>query len=244
MPCTGNCEGYMLYLFDGSKEGFLTALTRAFQEEESFVTSKRVQLCLGQGQVCVKTDVDLAKRVAVRLRSFDKRSTDDLDLLLRSGEEDNEQIAFRYFRLLAQEKVPVRGRLSHLDVFRAVECIQKVSAEIHRFHGFIRFMETASGALYAPFSPDNDIVDLLLPHFRARLPQFAFVLHDVKRQKAAVYDGNPPFSLPFLRRTCFLRRTKRVGRDFGANTIKPWIFPPVGGSSKCAGICPPVIGVF
>ncbi len=194
----------MLYLFDGSKEGFLTTLARAFEDGEAFVTSKRIQPSLGQGQVCVESDFSLAKRVENKLLSFDRESRRDLDLLLRSGEETNEQIAFRYFRLLAAEKLPVKRRLADLDVFRAVELIRKISLEIHRFHGFIRFMETESGALYAPFSPDNDICDLLLPHFRTRLPRFPFVLHDVGRKKAAVYDGRASFVAPLKEATVVL----------------------------------------
>ncbi len=186
----------MLYLFDGSKEGFLTTLTRAFEDGEAFVTSKRVQPALGQGQVCVESNFELARRVENKLLSFDRESGRDLDFLLRSGEENNEQIAFRYFRLLAKEKAPIKRRLADLDVFRAVEGMRKIGLEIHRFHGFIRFMETASGALYAPFSPDNDICELLLPHFQARLPHFPFLLHDVGRKKAAVYDGRASFVAP------------------------------------------------
>ena len=186
----------MLYLFDGTKEGFLTAFTHAFLDGEAMLSSKTVQLQLGQGQVCVETDFLLAERAQNRLLSFDRDCLRDLDTLLRCGMEDNEQVAFRYLRLLAKAKRPVNRRLAEPDVFRAVEYIKKVGHEIHKFHGFIRFMETASGALYAPFSPDNDICDLLAPHFKNRLPQFPFVLHDVKRQKAAVYDGNALFTAP------------------------------------------------
>ncbi len=186
----------MLYLFDGSKNGFLTALIRAFEDEEAFLASKRVQLALGQGQVCVERDDGLALRVEKRLLSFDCECMRELDTLLRSGEDMHEQIAFRYFRLLAREKVPVSKRLADLDVFRAVECMRRVNWEVHKLHGFVRFMETASGALYAPLSPDNDICDLLAPHFRARLPQYPFVLHDVRRKKAAVYDGKHLFVAP------------------------------------------------
>ena len=121
---------------------------------------------------------------------------EDLDILLRSGMENNEQIAFRYLRLLAKTKAPIGKRLADLDVFHAVECMKKVRYEIHRFHGFIRFMETASGALYAPFSPDNDICDLLAPYFQRRFPNFPFVLHDVKRGIATVYDGKNIFTAP------------------------------------------------
>ncbi len=186
----------MLYLFDGSKNGFLSTLPKAFQDEEAIVTSKPTQLRLGQGQVCVETDIHIAERVKNRLLSFDRDCIRDLDILLRSGMEDNEQLAFRYFAKLAQIKRPIGKRLADPDVFRAVECMRKVSHEIHKLNGFIRFMETQSGALYAPFSPDNDICDLLAPHFRARLPQFPFVLHDVGRKKACVYDGERLFVAP------------------------------------------------
>ena len=144
----------------------------------------------------VPTDFARAKRAEERLLTFDRDFAFDLDRLLRCGMDDKEQVAFRYVRLLAQEKRPVAKRLANPDVFSAVEYIKKVGYEIHKMHGFIRFMETQSGALYAPFSPDNDICDLLVPHFRARLPQFPFVLHDVKRQKAAVYDGKNVFVAP------------------------------------------------
>ncbi len=199
----------MLYVFDGTKNGFLTALIRAFDDGEAFISSKPVQLCLGQGQVCVEKDIDLAKRVENRLLSFDGECMRDLDTLLRSNEECNEQIAFCYFRLLAKEKVPVKNRLADLDVFRAVELIRKVGLEIHRFHGFIRFMETKSGALYAPFSPDNDICDLLVPHFKARLPHYPFVLHDVGRKKAAVYDGSAVFLAPLEEATVLLSANEK-----------------------------------
>lgn len=186
----------MLYLFDGTKNGFLTALVKAFPDEEAIVGSKCVQIPLGQGQVCVETDFSLAERAKNRLLSFDKDSMHDLDTLLRSGMENNEQIAFRYFRLLAKYKRPIGNQLAEIDVFNAVECMKKIGHEIHKLHGFIRFMETESGALYAPLSPDNDICDLLAPHFQKRLPNYPFVLHDVKRKKAAVYDGERLFLAP------------------------------------------------
>lgn len=186
----------MLYHFDGTKDGFLTAFTRAYLDEDAILSSKTAQLLIGQGQVCVETNITLSQKAENRLLSFDCDCMDDLDILLRSGMENNEQIAFRYLRLLAKIKAPVGKRLADLDVFHAVECMKKVRYEIHRFHGFIRFIETASGALYAPFSPDNDICDLLAPYFKGRFPQFPFVIHDVKRKKAAVYDGKIIFTAP------------------------------------------------
>ncbi len=199
----------MLYLFDGSKNGFLTAFIKAFPDEDAVVTSKLAQMRIGQGQVCVETDLSLSERAENRLLFFDRECINDLNILLRNGAEDNEQVAFRYLRILAREKRPVRKQLAEPDVFHAIEYIRKVGWEIHKFHGFIRFMETGSGALYAPFSPDNDICELLAPHFRNRLPQFSFVLHDVKRKKAAVYDGQTVFVAPLEEAEILLAANER-----------------------------------
>jgi len=184
----------MIYFFDGTKDGFLTAFLAAFQDKDAVLTSKNGQLPLGLTPVSIQTDIEKAKKAEQRLLCFDNECMQDLDILLRSGEADNEQVAFLYFRLLANTKKPIGHRLAETEVFNAVQYIRKVRFEIHRLHGFIRFMETASGALYAPFSPDNDVCDLLAPHFKARLPQFPFVLHDVTRKKATVYDGKNVFN--------------------------------------------------
>ena len=186
----------MIYIFDGTIDGFLTAFVEAYEDENALLTSKQAQLPLSCQPVFIHTDAARAKRAKNRLLAFDRNCIFDLDKLLRCGMPDNEQVAFEYFRVLAKQKRSVCNQFSIPAVFSAVQYIKKVGLEIHRFHGFIRFMETESGALYAPFSPDNDICDLLAPHFRKRLPQFPFVIHDVKRKKAAVYDGVNCFVAP------------------------------------------------
>ena len=186
----------MLYIFDGTQTGFLTAFVRAFSDADAVLSSKKIQLLLGQEPCFIDADAHVAQKAAERLTSFDRHALNDLDRLLRSGMEDNEQIAFRYFRFLARLKRPVGKRLAEPDVFAALECMKKVGWEIHKLHGFVRFMETESGAVYAPISPDKDICDLRVPHFRARLPEYPFVIHDVARAKAAVYDGKNTFVAP------------------------------------------------
>lgn len=186
----------MIYFFDGSEEGFLSAFPVAFRDEAATVTSRNAQMTLGQTCTFVPTDHVRAERARQRLLSFDGKCMSDLNFLLRSGDAAAENVAFRYFRLLARKKSPVRRMLADGDVIAATECIRRVTYEVHRMHGFLRFMESASGALYAPVSPDHDIVDLLVPHFRARLSKIPFVIHDVGRKKAAVCDGTHTFCVP------------------------------------------------
>lgn len=186
----------MLYFFDGTENGFFTVFLYAYRDENAVVTSRAIQIPLGETPVRVQTDIQSASRARARFCELDKRCLKELSLLLRSGEQDCEQTAFDYLKSIARAGRATRRNLADPAVFKAVETLRRVGLEIHRFHGFIRFMETASGALYAPFSPDNDICDLLAPHFKARLPDYAFVLHDVKRKKAAVCDGKATFVAP------------------------------------------------
>ena len=186
----------MIYFFDGSKDAFLTAFLLAFRDEDALFTTGNHQLTLGQKSVFVRADTEKARRCAARLTELDARCMHDLSLLLRSGEPERGQIAFCYFRLIASRQRPVHGELAEEAVLRAKECIRRVTFEAHRLKGFVRFLECASGTLYAPIFPDHDICDLLLPHFRSRLPEIPFAIHDIRRNKAAVWDGSHTFVAP------------------------------------------------
>ena len=86
--------------------------------------------------------------------------------------------------------------LAEACVLAATELMERIRREIDRLHGFVRFMESASGALYAPVTPDHDIIDLLAAYFQKRFSAYPFVIHDLKRKKAAVYDGTALFAAP------------------------------------------------
>lgn len=189
----------MIYFYDGSKEAFFTAFLLAFHDEDALLTSGQKQLLLGQECYFVKTDRERAEKAERRFAALDKECLRELGYLLRSGESERDMAAYRYFKLIAREKRPVREMFSEPDVIAAEECIRRVLHEIERFRGFLRFLECESGALYAAFSPDHDICDLLVPHFRARLGKIPFLIHDVSRKKAAVYDGEHVFLAPLER---------------------------------------------
>ncbi len=186
----------MIYCYDGSENGFLTAFLLAYSDTDAVLVSGQFQLPFGQEAVTVKTDIERAKNVRNRLLSFDGQCMNELKTLLRCANPMRDNATFDYFKLIATKKRPVRTMLAEDVVILAKDLIWKVKHELEQFRGFVRFMESASGALYAPISPDHDICDLLACHFRARFPQFPFVIHDVKRKKSAVYDGKNIFEAP------------------------------------------------
>jgi probable DNA metabolism protein len=74
------------------------------------------------------------------------------------------------------------------DVAAALAISKKVGRELHRLLGLTRFRLLDRGILYAPLEPDNDLIALLAPHFAIRLPREDWLIHDVKRKKAALYN--------------------------------------------------------
>lgn len=179
------------YITDGSEDCFYTAVFDAYKNENCIITSQGdVQLGLGYELIEVERDENKAERVKRKLNLLDAGALNDIKLILKSCDPLKENIAFEYVKLIVKNGGAVRNMQADPRVLEATDVISKVTGETHRMKGFLRFMENADGVLYAPYSPDNDITDMLSVHFAERLGGQKFVIHDVKRKIAALYDGN------------------------------------------------------
>lgn len=67
---------------------------------------------------------------------------------------------------------------------------QKVKIERHRMLGLLRFRLLAGPVeiYYAAMEPDNNILALITPHFAKRLSDQNWVIHDLPRGLAALYN--------------------------------------------------------
>lgn len=178
------------YLVDGSEENFYTAVFDAYKDNDCIITSERnVQLGLGFEVKDVITDGDKARRVKAKINALDRGAEEDVSLLLRSDSALKESVAFDYIKLIIANRGAVRSMLANPTVIEMTTLRTRVFGEAHRMKGLLRFMENANGVLYAPYSPDNDITEILALHFAARFSGKQFVIHDVKRKIAAMFDG-------------------------------------------------------
>ena len=180
----------IFYFCDGTPENFFTAVFDAYKETECVITSdSELQLSLGCETVRVQTDLKKCERVRRGLKKYDKYAEDDILRAFRSYDTNKEQICFLYIKRIFQYKKPVRNAYNLPEVVDLNTVLQQISYETHRFTGFLRFKETAGGTFYAPYSPDNNITDLLMPHFVARF-RAPFIIHDIKRKIAGLYNGS------------------------------------------------------
>lgn len=179
-----------IFICNGTEDGFYTAVFQAFKENDCIITSdSEVQLSLDSEIIRVETDAEKSGRVKNGINKYDREGTADISLVLRSCDGLKEQTAFEYIKTLMRKKSPVKKAYNLPEIIEFNDLLYKVTGETHRMKGFLRFMESAGGAFYAPYSPDNDITELLMPHFAERFKSQKFVIHDLKRKIAGMYNG-------------------------------------------------------
>lgn len=186
-----------IYRLNGELDCFFTAVFLAYNDAAAYLTaSSCMQGCIGETVVTVEVDEGKAARVIKKIKSIDATALFDVQTILCSSAYDSEQTAFLYVKELVKAGRAVRGHLSVECVRRAMDLRAQVLGEVHRLKGFLRFSETLGGVMYAPCSPDHDVVELLLPHFVGRLSGIPFAIHDVHRGKAALYNGRESVVMP------------------------------------------------
>ena len=182
-----------VYFFDDGKAGFYSAVFNAYEqkrENDAYLTSLNTFQCaFGDESERVETDETKAARVQKSVRLFGGMKADnDIKTAFRSDCPEKAQIAFCYVKRLLKEKRDISRSFSFDEVMPFNTLVDKVWLERHRFTGFLRFEETKNGFLYAEYAPDNDITDLLAPHFVKRI-NLPFVICDVKRNRFAAWNG-------------------------------------------------------
>ena len=180
-----------IFITDESSDSFFTAVFDAYRERECSITScEDVQLSFDCEIVRVKYDREKCERVQRGIEKYDSGAIHDILLVLRSGDRNKEQIVFNYIKRLIEHKNPIDKAYNLPEVVAFSDLRHRVTYEVHKMTGFLRFIESENGALYAPYSPDNDITELLMPHFTERFKSEKFVIHDTHRKVAGIYDGH------------------------------------------------------
>lgn len=180
------------YIFDGTFEGLLTSVYEAFYRRESpdFIRcGVQLQEDLLSSSIEIATDNEKADKVLHSIRN--KISADALEYAFHAYLSELDDIGvwiYRYLKLGWKVGSALDSHLWEDEVQVVQQAAKKVEFECHRMLGQLRFQELQGGLYYAPFAPDHNIVSLLAPHFARRLSDQQWMIHDVKRDFAAVYN--------------------------------------------------------
>ncbi|MBQ2717359.1 MAG: TIGR03915 family putative DNA repair protein [Clostridia bacterium] len=181
----------IVYKFDSTKEGLLCCLFESFSKKElpELVTSSTFQEQFEMQVKIIETNAVNAERVSKGLIKYGSIALlNRLFYALRSSDSLSENAVFQVAYKCLKNRRDETYNLTDSDVLYFTDLCSKINTERHRYLGFTRFSEAQGGILYAHIEPDNDIVDLIAPHFVKRLA-LRFIIHDVVRNKVVISDG-------------------------------------------------------
>lgn len=184
--------GNVIYTYDGSFEGLLSAIYRAVhdrREPEDICCEDVVQAGLFSGVKNVPADFAAAKRVQDAV--FEKiggEAARRAYYAFLSERKGLEMVIYRFLMFGFAHKKDLFRFLGERAVLDAFTLSNAVGREIERMRGFLRFSVMEGGVHYAAMEPDYNILPRLAPHFATRMRGVPFVIHDAKRGIAAFYD--------------------------------------------------------
>ena len=180
----------VVYLYDGSFEGFLCCVFESFAQHEipfAVWTPGRETATLYPIRE-IETDTAKAQRV---FASFRKKLGAETEYLVAkdflSGREDKELLLLRFLHLAFALGPGTLRRAGHPDVAPLYEMEKSLNWEIDKFQGFVRF-EEHDGMLGAVIHPKNYILPLLRPHFCGRFPEEDFMIYDAVHHAVLLHE--------------------------------------------------------
>lgn len=179
-------------LYDGTFEGLLTSIFYAYpsKEEVKITATYNYIPSLITEPIEINTEEDKFERVYESIDSKLSSSTlRNVYYLFLSEVKDVEDLILKYIKLCYKYGDKINLAKNNDIIILVDKYCKRVSYESHRFTGFVRFKEIGPLTFYAPIEPDHNILPLLTNHFVKRFSDQNFIIHDLKRSMAIVYNG-------------------------------------------------------
>ena len=177
-------------IYDGSFNGFLTAIYVAFEEGievADIQKNSQGQNGLFSETETVFTNVEKAKRVWNGIRQKSYHAVSNVYFAFLSETQGIEYHLYTYIKKLMLHK----GKPSDFSdetVVYITQLARKVGREKHRMEAFVRFQLTKDQVYFANIEPDYDVLPLISKHFRQRYADQQWLIYDVKRRYGIFYN--------------------------------------------------------
>lgn len=184
-------ENAKTLIYDGSFNGFLTAIFIAF-EEKAQVADIQINTVSQNGLFSetetVFTQVEKAKRVWDGIQKKNHTAIKNIYFAYLSETKGIELLLYRYIRKLFANQESIHYDYSDGLVLKISQLAKSVGREKHRMEAFVRFQLTQDEIYFANVEPDFDVLPLISKHFRSRYADQQWLIYDVKRQYGIFYN--------------------------------------------------------
>lgn len=184
----------VVYVFDGSFHGLLTAIFEVFARKQNAVKlteENRFEPGIFDASVRIYTNVSKAERV---WQGLDKKVGTEGRLrfykAFLSEKSDVLQHLFDYVQYVFRNPDGYAENYGNAHVLAITQTAQQVHREKHRMEAFVRFRKHQNGLFMATISPDFNVLPLICQHFKDRYADQLWVIYDERRNYGIYYDGN------------------------------------------------------
>jgi probable DNA metabolism protein len=180
------------YIYDGSFDGFLSVIYHCYygRAPECIERNSVYDFNILYEDKVIETDIWKSNKVYAAIH--EKISEDTLIYVYQGFLSEAPGVELKLFKYL-QIGFKLGSKVNDLLTDETVREVQKYSSKVayeaHRFLGLVRFQEF-KGILYAAIEPSYNILELLGNHFKARLSNEKWIIHDIKRKTGIVYENN------------------------------------------------------
>ncbi len=181
----------LVYLYDTTFDGLLTCVYVHYYRKraDKIYPFQNYQNHILDEAVPVKTSKEKADKVHRAIqKQISRLALKHVYHCYLSNHYEKDTYILKFLELGFKLRSKVDKLHTHPMVHPVVTLANRVSFEVHRFLGLLRFQEVGQG-LYAKISPDHDISLLLAEHFVDRIKNEKFIIHDNIRNKAVIYNG-------------------------------------------------------
>jgi probable DNA metabolism protein len=181
----------MIYLFDGSLEGLLTAIFEWFERKPGKTTlmlEPTHQPDAFSSTLTIYTNREKADRVWNGLQKrLDKLWMRKLYCAYLSELPEAYNHIFHFTSYIFHQAGAERN-YGNPHVLAISKYAKSVEREKHRMEAFIRFKETKDGIFYCGIDPDFNVLPLIVKHFKDRYADQHWLIYDLKRKYGLYYD--------------------------------------------------------
>ena len=180
-----------ILIYDGSFNGFLTAVFIAFEEKIQVADIQKNSI--GQNGLfsdteTIFTNIQKAKRVWNGIQAKSSSAIKNIYFAYMSESKGVEFLLYRYILKLFASPSSIHSNYSDAIVLKISQLAKSVGREKHRMEAFVRFQLTKDEIYFANIEPDFDVLPLISKHFRSRYADQPWIIYDMKRNYGLFYD--------------------------------------------------------
>ncbi|GLU44677.1 TIGR03915 family putative DNA repair protein [Allomuricauda sp. NBRC 101325] len=185
-------ESSTTLIYDGSFNGFLTAVYVAFDEKLTVADiqkNNQSQNELFSDTQTIFTHIENAKRVWNGIRNMSYNAISYIYFAFLSETEGIEMILYTYIQKLMLTKNGNTLDYSDGSVAYMEQLSKKVRNEKHFLENHLRFSKTKDCIHFAQIKPNFNVLPLISKHYRNRFTDQQWLIFDAKRNYGIYYSS-------------------------------------------------------